>query len=249
MPTFKITIAYDGTNYVGWQVQPNGPSIQEKLQQALFKITEEKTVVVGSGRTDAGVHAWGQVASFETASTLSPEKLLRALNAQTPYDITVISIERAPDDFHAIRNAKKKRYRYFFQDGRILDPFGLRYAWFVPFEMDEQAMHRAGQVLIGEHDFTSFAAKKTQTKTNIRHIYGLTVTRETTPLLSRIVLEVEANGFLYNMVRNIAGALQPVGTGRQSESWLGELLALKNREHPGMTAPPQGLFMVDVTYD
>ncbi|QDU98037.1 tRNA pseudouridine(38-40) synthase TruA [Lignipirellula cremea] len=248
MRFLKLTIAYDGTAYAGWQVQPNGRTIQEMMERALLKITGESMRVIASGRTDAGVHALGQVVSFETESELSPEVFVRALNAETPFDITVLDAVEAPPGFHAIRDARRKRYRYFYQDGRIADPFGERSAWFIPHRLDAEAMHRAAQALVGKHDFTSYASVKAEVRTRVRTIYELTIERQPTCLLDRVVLEVEANGFLYNMVRNIAGVLLEVGRGAQPESWPGEVLAAMDRRAGAATAPPQGLFLVKVDY-
>jgi len=248
MRFLKLTIAYDGTNYAGWQVQPNGRTIQEVLEKALHKITGESIRITASGRTDAGVHALGQVVSFSTTSQLSTAVFVRALNAETPYEISVLTAEEALPGFHAIRDAVQKRYRYFFQDGRIADPFGLRSAWFYPHPLNEQAMHRAAQSLVGEHDFTSYASIKSEAKTRVRTIHELRIWRESSPLLDRVVMDVVANGFLYNMMRNIAGVMVEVGRGAQEESWPAEVLAALDRKAGGMTAPPQGLFLVHVDY-
>ena len=245
VPTFKLTIAYDGTDYCGWQVQKNGKSIQETIERALQKIILEEVRVTASGRTDSGVHALAQVASVKMHKEMTCNTLQRALNGNLPLDIRILHCEPAVEDFHAIRDAKRKRYRYHINDARIHDVFRRRYAWHVYRRLDHVAMHTAAQGLVGEHDFRTYEAAGSDRKTSVRTIYTLHVERQNT---AEMTIEVEANGFLYMMVRNIVGTLVEVGRGSQSVEWPADILTLKNRSVAGDTAPACGLFLVDVTY-
>jgi len=245
----KLTLAYDGTAFAGWQVQPNERTVQDVLETAIAKITGEQIRAVASGRTDAGVHALGQVVSLSTETSMEPEVLCRALNATTPFDLVVLDVCEAPDCFHAIRDATGKRYRYVILDGPLPDVFSRAYAWHIPQRLDDRAMSLAAQSLIGKHDFASFQASGSDRKTTVRTITDLTVQRRIESDFSKIVIEVAADGFLYNMVRNIVGTLVEVGRGNKPCDWPGEVLAAKNRKLAGMTAPPHGLFLVKVDYD
>jgi len=248
MRTFRLTLSYDGTAYAGWQVQANARTIQAELEAALRQVTGEQIRAVASGRTDAGVHALGQVVSFSSQTHLSADVLRKALDANLPKDLVVREVREAPAGFHAIRDALRKRYRYVLQDGPIRDVFGRAYAWCFPQRLDVQAMQAATAVLLGQHDFSSFEAAGSPRASSVRTIYELTGQRRAGDFLDRIVVEVEADGFLYNMVRNIVGSLVEVGRGRQEASWIEEVLAARNRKLAGMTAPPQGLFLVSVDY-
>ncbi len=290
MRTFKLTLAYDGTAYAGWQRQFSRPSVQETLEKALEKITGERVRALASGRTDAGVHALGQVVSVRTNSSLPPEALCRALNANLPPDIAVLDAALVPNDFHPIRDARRKRYRYVIHDGPTRDVFLRRYAWhFACGRLDADAMRRAARPLLGTHDFRSFESSGAERKTSVRTVFELSVERgraggresgigdsefemqrpatavagedsakqgragppHVFPHAEReeyVVLEIEADGFLYNMVRSIVGTLVEVGRGARPESWPGEVLVQKDRRAAGPTAPPQGLFLVRVEY-
>jgi len=273
MHTLKLTLAYDGTAYAGWQVQPGQTTVQGTLEAALQKITGRPVRVLASGRTDAGVHALGQVVGLQTDSHLSADVLRRALNAELPGDIAVIDVVEAPHDFHAIRDAVRKRYCYVIHDGPVRDVFQRRYCWHVSTPLDVEAMHRAAQSLLGKHDFSSFETAGAKRESSVRTVFDISVAREkgvrtiysenrsdpfsspiysenrSDPFSSRIVVEVEANGFLYNMVRAIVGTLVEVGRGAQPESWITEVLQATNRSAAGPTAPPQGLFLVKVDYN
>jgi tRNA pseudouridine38-40 synthase len=248
MRTFKLTLAYDGSEFAGWQRQPNERTVQGELERALAQITQEHVRCVASGRTDAGVHALGQVVSFESGTRHSGEVLRKALNATLPEDIIVFEVADAPPGFHALRDAVRKRYRYVIQDGPFLDLFSRRYVWWLRKRLDVEAMQEAAKPLVGTHDFASYQTSGSSRLTTVRTILDLTVERREAELTDRVVIEVEANGFLYNMVRNIAGTLVEVGRGRQSVSWPGEVLTHLDRRAAGMTAPPQGLFMIGVEY-
>ncbi len=247
MRTIKLTLAYDGTAYAGWQAQAKQPSLQVALEQAIGRITGEQLRVEASGRTDAGVHALGQVVSFNTDTRLSAEVLQRALNAELPRDMAVISAVDAPLGFHARRDAKRKRYRYAILDSRMADVFLRQYAWQLFERLDAGAMQRAARSLVGTHDFSSFQTSGSPRSSSIRTVFALDVAREVgNPDLLRI--EVEADGFLYNMVRAIVGTLVEVGRGVKSEDWPAQVLALADRSAAGQTAPAHGLYLLWVKY-
>lgn len=259
MRSFRLTLSYDGTAYVGWQVQDNGRTIQAELEAALLRVTGQAVRAAASGRTDAGVHALGQVVSFRCETRLTADVLRRALDANLPRDIVVREVREAPDGFHAIRDALRKRYRYVVQDGPIRDVFGRAYSWYYAQRLDVEAMHAAAQTLVGKHDFRSFEAAGSPRVSSVRTIFELTVQRHggeregVSPpadgeFLDRVSVEVEADGFLYNMVRNLVGSLVEVGSGRREVAWMAEVLAARDRKLAGMTAPPQGLFLVSVDY-
>jgi tRNA pseudouridine38-40 synthase len=249
MRFFKATIAYDGSQYSGWQIQVDRPSVQQTLEAALQRITGESARIVASGRTDAGVHALGQVVSFASATRLPADELCRALNAHTPRDISVRDLSEAAEGFHAIRDATSKRYRYVIDDHRLADVFQRRHAWHVPQRLNVAAMARAARALYGTHDFSSFEASGSERASSVRTVSDIQVTRGTGTLQDNIVIEIEADGFLYNMVRNIVGTLVEVGRGAQPEQWVADVVAAKNRKAAGPTAPAHGLFLVYVRYE
>lgn len=248
MPSIKLTLAYDGTAYAGWQFQPGQPTLQGALEEALARITGESIRTVASGRTDAGVHAEGQVVSFSCASRLAPEVLQRALNAELPPDIAVRDACRVADGFHATHDALRKRYRYVIHDGAVRDVFRLRYCWHFRKRLDTAAMQRAGQTLVGTHDFASFQTTGSERATTVRTIFDLQVARSLPGQGDQVILEVEADGFLYNMVRTIVGTLVPIGTGKRPETWAAEVLQACDRRAAGPTAPARGLFLWKVFY-
>ena len=248
MRSFKLTIAYDGAAYQGWQIQANGPTIQAEIESALKQVTGADIRVTASGRTDAGVHALGQVASFDSATEHSTETLQRALNSHLPVDIRVLSVEEAPVGFHAIRDAVSKRYRYFIQDGGVRDPFLRGWAWYMPQKLDDWNMQDAATELVGEHDFATYQSSGSPRSSTVRTILDFTVERQVGQLCEPIVIEVSANGFLYNMVRNLVGTLAEVGLGKQPIEWPHSILSSQDRRIAGPTAPPQGLFLVSVEY-
>jgi tRNA pseudouridine38-40 synthase len=256
MRTIRLTLAYDGTEFAGWQRQGQRRTVQATLEATLEKITGQRTAVLASGRTDAGVHALGQVASFETDSRLPPKVILRALNAELPEDIVVFDAAEVRAGFHPTHHALRKRYRYVIYDGPVRNVFQRRYCWHFTYgRLDAEAMRRAGAALIGTHDFSSFETSGSPRKTSIRTVFDLSVQRGRAGEQGRgvdqdfVTVEVEANGFLYNMVRAIVGTLAEVGRGVQSENWVAEVLAAADRRLAGRTAPPQGLFLVHAVYE
>ena len=248
MRFFKLTLSYDGTAYAGWQVQSNARTIQAEIENALKQVTGEQIRVLASGRTDAGVHAIGQVVGFRSETYLSADVLCKALAANLPYDIIPLDVCDAPDGFHPIRHAIRKRYRYVIQDGPLRDVFARAHAWFVPQRLDVQAMTEAARFLMGEHNFSSFEASGAKRVSSVRTILDLSVRRQAGDSMDRVVIEVEANGFLYNMVRIIVGSLAAVGRGKRSPDWIVDVLQARDRKVAGVTAPPHGLFLVHVEY-
>jgi tRNA pseudouridine38-40 synthase len=252
----KLTLAYDGTAYVGWQRQSNGVSIQGLVEEALLPIEGRPVPVAGSGRTDAGVHALGQVASFTLAHAIPPSDLVAALNARLPPDVRVLSAEVEADTFHARFSAVRKRYAYRIDDTPGTDPFERHRSWHVPHALDLAAMRAALPVITGTHDFAAFAAAGGGPATTVRTIEGATLERAPRLLdalgSSRgegiLVLTLTGDGFLRHMVRNIAGTLAEIGAGRREPGALAELLASRDRRLAGPTAPPGGLYLVSVEY-
>ena len=245
MRTIKLIIAYEGTDYAGWQVQPERPTVQSVLEEAIARVTGEASRTLASGRTDAGVHALGQVVGFRTDSKLACTDLVRALNANLPQDIAVLDAVEVPDGFHPIRNAIRKRYRYIIDDAEIPDLFDRRYAWHCRYRLDVEPMALAAQTLLGMHDFSSFESTGAPRESSVRTITDISVVRHG----PRIEIEVEADGFLYNMVRAIVGTLVEIGRGSMDPGWMQQVLAAKQRKAAGPTAPPEGLFLVNVDYE
>lgn len=245
MRNLMLTVRYDGTDFHGWQTQPGRRTVQETLERAVVEITREERVRANvSGRTDAGVHAVAQVANVYTTSKLPCESLLKAINAKLPVDVVIRNVEEVSQSFCANKDALRKMYRYVIQDGRLLDPFMRKYAWFVRQSLDAEAMRRASQCLIGRHDFRCFESEWPNRLTSVRTITHLSVNR----FGEFIWIDVEADGFLYNMVRAIAGSLVQVGRGFWSETQIADVLTGMDRKLAGPTAPPEGLFLMRVTY-
>jgi tRNA pseudouridine38-40 synthase len=240
----KLTLSYDGTDFHGWQRQPGLRTVQETLEEAMGRLTGARPTATASGRTDAGVHALGQVVHFYTDSRHSPDVFVKALNAMLPRDVRVLAAAEMPQSFHATLDARSKRYRFIIDNGTVASPFHLRYSWHVCRPLDVEAMNRAAGALLGRHDFRSFETDWPNRTSSVRTVLDLGVDLKD----NLVAIEVEADGFLYNMVRAIAGTLVLVGTGKKPESWVGDVLRAEDRVEAGPTAPPQGLFLVRVRY-
>ncbi|TWU57290.1 tRNA pseudouridine(38-40) synthase TruA [Rubripirellula reticaptiva] len=251
--TFKLTVAYDGTDFAGWQVQTNTNkrTIQGAMQRAVRKVTGQDAIVMGSGRTDAGVHALAQVACVRIPNWRHPAKtLIRAINVRLPDTVSVLDAVEAPDDFHPIRDAIGKRYRYQLQIGGMRDAFDHRYRWHHHAQLDLDAMRDAAARIVGKADFASFQGAGSVRKTTTRDVRAcdIIIQPTTTDQRAHIAIEVEADGFLYNMVRNIVGSLVSVGLGQHAPSWIDQVIAAKDRRQAAQTAPAHGLFMIRVDY-
>lgn len=245
VPRIKLTIEYDGTHYVGWQIQENGPTVQGRLQRALAELLGEPTPVTGAGRTDSGVHATGQVAHFDTPRALPMKAYWMGLNGLLPDDIAIVAAEEVDPAFDARRWARGKRYRYRIGNRRTRSPLRRYTHWEIFLPLDVTAMKRAAEALVGEHDFASFQAADCQSPTSVRKLTRVDVSGAAG---DEVVIDVEGTAFLKHMVRNIAGSLADVGRGKRPASWIAELLALEDRTQAGATAPPQGLTLVEVLY-
>jgi tRNA pseudouridine38-40 synthase len=241
----KLKLQYDGSEYHGWQIQPNGITIQETLINAVEKVTRERVNIIGCGRTDAGVHALNYVCNFKTNSQIPVERIPYALNTYLPNDIRVFDAEAADDSFHAKNSASKKRYVYKILNSEFNDAFLSKYAWHYKYPLKLEDMQTAAKAFLGEHDFIGFASSGFTVKTTVRTIYSLDVTKSD----NLLTIDVVGNGFLYNMVRIIAGTLAFVGSGKINPLDMEEIIASKCRERAGITAPPHGLFLKEVYYD
>jgi len=256
MPTFKITIAYDGGRFVGWQRQAAGISVQGLIEDALRELDEDDVAVAGAGRTDAGVHALGQVASFTVRRVLTANVLMRALNSRLPDDVRIVSAEEVPASFHARFVSSRKTYRYRIWNADLLNPFEREYAWHVRGALAIDAMQAAAHALVGRHDFAAFQAAAGTQRTTEREVFSSQVLahddsrgaglRPSPACL--ITYEITGSGFLRHMVRAIAGSLVDIGQGRRSLEWLSEVVASRDRTQAGPTAPAHGLFLVRVDY-
>jgi len=245
MPRFKLTIEYDGTNYVGWQRQANGPSIQEALENAARAYCQVDTLVQGAGRTDAGVHARGQVAHVDLPRDDSPDVVAKALNAHLrPHPIVVLAAEQVSERFHARFSAIERGYVYRILNRRAPAALDVNKVWWVPSLLDASAMHRAAQSLIGNHDFTTFRAVACQAESPVKTLDEITVTRSG----EVIAVAVRARSFLHHQVRNIVGTLRLVGAGQWAEEDVAKALAARDRTAGGPTAPADGLYLMYVRY-
>jgi tRNA pseudouridine38-40 synthase len=242
----KLVLAYDGTNFHGWQIQPQVITIQGAIQETLKKLCQEEIHVYGSGRTDAGVHARGQVAHFKTTSIISARQLQHALNELLPDDIRVYECQEVDSKFHARYSAKSKQYSYAILRRPINSPFRRRHVYHVPYELDVEGMSSAARCFLGKHDFTTFCDAQEDSPSKIRTVYLSEVHKEEESQL--IVYQVEANGFLHRMVRAMVGALTEVGRGRLAPDAVPALLEARQRTAAPWTAPPQGLCLERVKY-
>lgn len=238
-------MAYDGSAYAGWQVQPHHPTVQQKIEESLKRLTGVVVKVHGSGRTDQGVHAEGQVAHFDLPKKWVCRHLLKGLNAILPQDIRILRVARAKPDFHARRSAVKKEYRYFIWNSDVMNPCRRAYALHVRKPLDVKAMQAAAHLLVGRHDFAAFTANPNrEVESTVREVYDLSVRRAG----SLIVIRASSEGFLYKMVRSLTGLLLRVGEGVVSLEEVKEILASKIRTARVPTAPPEGLFLWKVWY-
>ena len=261
MPVFKLTLAYDGAGLVGWQRQAAGTSVQQLLEDAVAILAGRRVAVVGAGRTDAGVHALGQVASLDLERQMDGSVVVRALNAHLPPHVRVLSAVEVPSGFHARFDARSKTYRYRIWNADVLSPFEQGHSWHVPApRLDVSAMADAAQLVIGRHDFSSFQASGTENDDAEREVFESRVSA-VSDWMSKvksaavpaphelITYEVRGDGFLRHMVRTLVGSLVDVGRGARRPAWLGEVLASRDRTRAGRTAPACGLFLVDVQYE
>jgi tRNA pseudouridine38-40 synthase len=259
MRNLKLILAYDGSEFSGWQIQPGAETIQGTLASAIGRLTGEKVLPQGSGRTDAGVHALAQVATFSTQSPIPAENLVKALNDILPASIRVLEAAEAPPEFHARKSARAKTYRYRMHRGPICPPFLARYVWHYPFPLDEAAMQQAASLVVGEHDFTSFAAvdpersasldqesgERTEAQaSNVRQILSSSWQREQ----DEFIYTVRGSGFLHHMVRNLVGTFLLAGKGTLTCADVSRILAARDRSAAGATAPASGLYLVSVDY-
>ncbi len=246
MRRVKLTVAYDGTAYAGWQVQPNSATVQSVMEAALARIFQEPVRLRAAGRTDAGVHAREQVADFTDSGRRDLETVVRGGNALLPEDIRIISAEEVPENFDARRNAREKEYRYFLYLSPVASPFLHRYAWRLQGPLDLDAVREGLAMLVGEHDFTSFRGQGCTARTAVRTIFRAGVTRHDVPNLYSI--DISGNGFLRHMVRNIVGTAVDAGKGKHPPGRVGEILLARDRSAAGVTAPAHGLFLWRVEY-
>jgi tRNA pseudouridine38-40 synthase len=250
MRNLKLILSYDGTEFSGWQVQPDVATIQGTLASAIGRVTGEKVLPQGSGRTDAGVHALGQVVTFVTQSFVPTENFAKALNDILPASVRVLEAAEMPPGFHARHSARAKAYRYRMYREAICPPFLARYVWHYPYPLNEDAMASAAQLVVGEHDFTSFAAvdpdlgRGDGPVSNVRTIFASSWERAE----AELIYTVRGTGFLHHMVRNLVGTFILVGRGTLAVDDIARILTARDRSAAGATAPASGLFMVSVTY-
>ena len=245
MRNIRLLIEYNGTNYQGWQVQPKGPTVQGMIEEKLALITGETVHLIGSGRTDSGVHAFGQVANFKTKSQLNIHSIQKALNSLLPPDIVIRRAEEVEEGFHARKQSKSKVYEYRILNRELRSAFHHEYAWHIPQKLDLEEMRKATRVLIGEHDFSSFRSVGSPTRTAIRRVIRAEWKRGRDGFIR---FEVEANGFLKQMVRAMVGTLVEVGKGKIDSEEFQKILNSKDRKKAGPTAPAHGLFLREVKY-
>jgi len=245
MRTIKLLIEYDGTNYIGWQVQAKGPTIQGMIEGKLKLLTGENVRLTGSGRTDAGVHAFEQVAHFRTTSHMDVRSIQKALNSLLPSDIAIKKVEESGESFHSRKQAKSKIYEYQIINQPVRSVFHRGYAWHIPQRLDWEKVRQATKKLVGEHDFSSFRSTGTPTKTTVRKIFRAEWKRGKDGLVR---FEIEGGGFLKQMVRAIVGTLVEVGKGKISPEGFQDILESRDRKKAGPTAPAHGLFLKEVKY-
>ena len=245
MRNIKLKIEYDGKEFNGWQKQPTKLNIQGEIERAIKDITGEEVELIASGRTDAGVHALGQVANFKTNSNIPVEKFPIALNTKLKRSIRILSAEQVEENFHSRYNCKKKTYRYVINNSENGTAIYRNLEYNFSQRLDIEKMKKAAQYFIGEHDFKGFKASGTSSKSSVRKIYKAEIYKEN----EKIIIELTWNGFLYNMVRIISGTLIDVGIGKIMPEEISEIIKSGERERAGKTLPPQGLYLVKVEYE
>jgi len=244
MRNIKLTISYDGTAYKGWQSQANGRTVQDQIEKAIKKVFGKKHTLYGASRTDSGVHAKCQAANFKTTNPIPLKKIAHALNAYLDEDIAVVKAEEAGRSFHARFDARGKHYRYQVLLNPHRDPFEEKYSWRVPYKLNVPRMRREAKVLLGRHDFKAFQAADKRERSSTRRITRLDIKKRK----DHLVLDIEGDGFLYNMVRNIVGTLVDIGRGYLPEASMKTILKSRDRRKAGPTAPAKGLFLIKVKY-
>lgn len=244
MSNIRIWLQFDGTDFHGYQIQKNGFSVQETIQNAVRAVTGERINIIGCSRTDAGVHAKQYCANFFSETKIPLERLPLALNTHLPEAVRVYEAQYAKPDFHATFSAKEKTYVYTINTNKIADPFTARYAWHYPYALDIEAMKKGAEYILGKHDFSAFRAAGAQTKTSVRTVKKIDICEKS----GIVKISVTADGFLYNMVRIITGTLLYVGIGKIAPQGIEEIILSKDRKKSGITAPPQGLMLVSVVY-
>lgn len=245
MRNIKLTIEYDGKGFNGWQKQPNKLNIQGNIEKVISEITKEEIELIGSGRTDAGVHAIGQVANFKTNSNIPIEKFAIAINSRLKKSIIIKKAEEVPERFHSRYNCKKKTYRYIINNSDMGSAIYRNLEYNIKMPLNLENMKKASKYFEGEHDFSAFKASGTSSKSSVRTIYSADVKKEN----ERIIIELTGNGFLYNMVRIISGTLVEVGLGKIRPEEIKDIIDSKNRQMAGKTLPPYGLYLVEVNYN
>jgi tRNA pseudouridine38-40 synthase len=240
----KVVLEYDGGGFAGWQQQAHGRTVEAELKRALRELTGTEHKVYAAGRTDAGAHAEGQVVSFETDGRISPQRLVAALNARLPGDVSVLAAEVAPDGFHARYSARWRRYRYRYLDRRARPALERGRCWHVGSPLDVAAMSEAARALVGRHDWTAYCSASEPAAARVREMGSVKVARRG----EFVELELVAEGFLRGLARSIAGALAEVGRGRKPPEWVGEVLEARDRRRAARTAPAAGLTLVEVIY-
>lgn len=245
MRNIKLIIEYDGKEFNGWQKQPNKLNIQGTIEQAIKQVTGEEVDLTASGRTDAGVHAFGQVANFKTNSSIPTDKIAIAINTKLKRSIRILSAEEVDERFHSRLSCKRKTYRYVINNSEFSSAIYRNLETHIPQKLDIEKMQEASKYFIGEHDFKAFKASGTSSKSSVRTIYKLDVKQMPQ---NRIYIEVTGNGFLYNMVRIISGTLVDVGTGKIKPEEIEKIIKSKDRSQAGKTLPPNGLYLLNVEY-
>ncbi|GHU72062.1 tRNA pseudouridine synthase A [Clostridia bacterium] len=247
MRRIRLILAYDGANYAGWQRQLNGLAVQEVVENALEKLTSERITLVGASRTDAGVHSLGQAAHFDTHSRIPDEKIPLALNTLLPWDVRAMAADTVGGDFHARFMAVAKTYRYWYHNARVAPALERGMRWHIPVTLDAAQMNREAVGMVGTHDFAAFAASGSKAKTTVRTVHSVSVTRAAhDPALIELI--IRGNGFLYNMVRILAGTLADAGSGRLDKGAVDRAIETGDRLALGQTAPPHGLTLMSVEY-